>query len=191
MWGSSTRFRLQIRMIPATGEITQLGAKFTSAKGTHVTLSPFPVTPAFAGELVPSYYATGFRDDLGNLPLRFLRIDAAGDPVDEGAGNAYGGPQFGYPAGDQLRLAPLGTNGMLAITRDSLGAVGAGVLEARRNADDTISPDWLSYHGLGDAGPLDVCRLPSNHAEGDYVTATGDGDGQLRLRAYRVGDRPY
>jgi D-alanyl-D-alanine carboxypeptidase len=176
---------------PATGQITQLGSKFTSAKGTHVTLSPFPVTPAFAGELLPSYYATGFRDDLGNLALRFFRIDGAGSPVDEGAGNAYGGPQFGNPAGDQLRLAPLGTSGVLAITRDSLGALNAGVLEARRNADDTISPGWLSSHWLGDADSLDVCRLPSNHAEGDYVTATGDGDGQLRLRAYRVGDRPY
>jgi hypothetical protein len=30
------------------------------------------------------------------------------------------------------------------------------------------------------------------HAEGDYVTAVTDpGTGELRLRAYRSGDRPY
>lgn len=73
---------------PATGEITRLSSRLSSAKGSHVTLSPFPVTPAFDGELLPSYYVTGFKDSLGDLPLRFVRIDTMGDPVDEGSGNA-------------------------------------------------------------------------------------------------------
>jgi hypothetical protein len=64
--------------------------------------------------------------------------------------------------------------------------------DARRNADDGISPDQISQHTAVGAGALDFARVPSTHAEGDYVTAVTDvPTGELRLRAYRSGDRPY
>lgn len=43
------------------------------------------------------------------------------------------------------------------------GAVELAALDARRNADDSISPDRISLHTAADAGSL---RVSSTHAEG-------------------------
>ena len=65
-------------------------------------------------------------------------------------------------------------------------------LDARRNADDTISAAQVSQHTAPGAGSLELVRLPTEHAEGDYVTAVTEPlTGALHLRGYRSGDRPY
>jgi hypothetical protein len=72
------------------------------------------------------------------------------------------------------------------------GAVELIAVDARRDPDNSISPDQISQHTAPDAGSLDLAQVPSMHAEGDYVTAVTDPvSGELRLHGYRSGDRPY
>jgi hypothetical protein len=93
--------------------------------------------------------------------------------------------------GTQARLAPLGTGGLMSAISDAAGNVRLVAWDLHREADDTITPTAVAEHSISPTASLSLCRLQSAHAEGDYVTATRDGDGQLRLRAYRSGDRPY
>jgi len=172
----------------ATGAISRLGELKDWGTKSNVTISPFVVNAAFDGEFSPPvYYATAYRR-YGYLEIRFNRIDATGTPVDEGST----WPSNTIPV-DRVRLVPLGTGGLMSAIRDPQGNVRLVAWDAPRNADDKISPDSISEHEThGSASSLDLCRVPSAHAEGDYVTATTDNfDGQLRLRAYRSGDRPY
>jgi hypothetical protein len=75
---------------------------------------------------------------------------------------------------------------------DGDNEVELSVYEARRNADNTIASDFIVSHSAGVTWSPDLCRVPSAHAEGDYVVASTDTvGGELRLRAYRSGDRPY
>ena len=89
-------------------------------------------------------------------------------------------------------MAPLGVGGVLSAALGTDGTVELRAWDARRNADNTISPGRISQHTAPSAGSLDLARVPSAHAEGDYVTAVTDlPSGELRLRTYRSGDRPY
>jgi hypothetical protein len=64
--------------------------------------------------------------------------------------------------------------------------------DSLRNSDNTITPRQISQHVGPDASSLELAPVPSTHAEGDYVTAVTDPvGGELRLRGYRSGDRPY
>ena len=78
----------------------------------------------------------------------------------------------------------------MAALRDAQGHVQLTAWEVDRESDNTVEPKLVSQQQASDAISLDMCRVPSTHAEGDYVTSTRDLDGQLRLRAYRSGDRP-
>jgi hypothetical protein len=169
----------------ATGAITRLGELVQAGTRGNVEISPFFVNTTFDGELFPpAYYATAFRSS-GNLTIRFYRIDSAGDPVDEGL-------QSTAFAIEEAGLAPLGIAGVMSALRAADGTVQLIAWDARRNANNTISPDQISQHTGLDAGSLDLARVPSTHADGDYVTAVTDvPSGELRLRAYRSGDRPY
>ena len=121
----------------------------------------------------------------GNAVIRFYRIDASGTPVDEGLAT----PGI---AMDEAALAPLGTGGLLAAILTPGGSVELLAYDVFRNGNDSIADDIVSQHTGPDAGSLDLARVPSAHAEGDYVTAVTDPvGGALRLRAYRSGERPF
>ena len=143
----------------------------------------------FEGELFPPvYYATAFWNNGNFASIRFYRIDPNGTPVQEGIVT-----QTATDALD-VRLAPLGVAGLIQSVRDEDGdnAVELTVFEAARQEDNSIVPDQVSAHDAPATLSPDLCRVPSTHAEGDYVVASLDpGDSGLRLRAYRSGDRPY
>jgi hypothetical protein len=91
-----------------------------------------------------------------------------------------------------MRLAPLGTGGLMSETQDASGNIKLIAWDAHRGADNNITATTISEHTAPAGTSIDLCRLPaSTHAEGDYVTGTRDLDGYLRVRAYRSGDRPY
>jgi hypothetical protein len=169
----------------ATGEITLLGELAQASTRARVEISPFFVNTTFEGELFPPvYYATVARGG-GNAVIRFYRIDATGTPVDEGLAT----PGI---AMEEAGLAPLGTGGLLAAILTPGGSVELLAYDVFRNANDSIADDIVSQHTGPGASSLDLARVPSTHAEGDYVTAVTDpATGNLRLRAYRSGDRPF
>ncbi len=81
--------------------------------------------------------------------------------------------------------------GVVAATRDSAGDVQLTVFDAGRQADNSISPDVIAEHAaFASATSLGMCESFSTHSEGDYVTSSTGADQQLRLRAFRSGDRP-
>ncbi len=168
-----------------SGEISLLGELFQSGNRDNVEITPFYVNTTFEGELFPPvYYVTAFRSS-GNMAMRFYRIDASGDPVN--AGVASTGIQI-----DDVGVAPLGIGGVMSALHSADGTAQLIAWDALRNEDDTISPDQISRHTAPDARSLDLARVPSTHADGDYVTGVTDPlSGALRLRGYRSGDRPY
>ncbi len=170
---------------PVTGAVTRLGELAQAGSRDQVEITSFSVNTTFAGELFPpAYYATGFRSS-GDAAIRFYRIDASGTPVSEALWNSG-------QAADDVGVAALGTGGVMTALLEPGGAVELVAVDARRNADYTISPTQISQHTAPDAGSLDLARVPSTHAEGDYVTAVTDPlSGALLLRAYRSGDRPH
>jgi D-alanyl-D-alanine carboxypeptidase len=166
-----------------TGAISRLGHLVEQGNRDRVEISPFLVD-AVDGELFPPvHYATAFRIG-GQAAIRFYRIDASGAPVAAGLA-ATTSPVEG------IDVAPLGTGGVLAALRGVDGSVELVAWEALRLANFII-PDQVSQHETADAGSLDLASVPSTHAEGDYVTGVTDPvSGELRLRGYRSGDRPY
>ena len=172
----------------ATGKISKLGELQEPFNHANVAITPIAVATASGERQAPEYFAVGYRNTIGApgyLELSVNRIDATGEPVHEG--HLY---NSGIPA-EQVRLAPLGTGGLMAALRDAQGHVQLTAWDVARESDDTIDPTLVSQQQASDAISLDMCRVPSAHAEGDYVTSTRDLDGQLRLRTYRSGDRPY
>lgn len=173
----------------ATGAISRLGELFENIAKSNVAISPLPVETVAPGELFPPvYYATASWDDGGNASIRYYRIDATGTPVKEGQATVSATSAY------DVRVAPLGVAGVITSARDDDGdnEVELSVYEARRNPDNTIASDFIVQHSTGVTWTPDLCRVPSTHAEGDYVVASTDiPGGELRLRAYRSGDRPY
>jgi hypothetical protein len=107
-------------------------------------------------------------------------------PVNEGTTYSAGA----FP-GDRIKLAPLGTGGLMAAVTESSALQHLEAWDLHRNANDTIVPTQVATRDLLD-GSVDFCRLPlSTHADGDYVTATRSVDGLLHVQAWRSGDRPY
>jgi D-alanyl-D-alanine carboxypeptidase len=171
-----------------TGAISQLGVNAAMGSDpTSISVAPLDVKTFSPGELFPpAYYAVGERTGGGQLDITFFRIRADGVPLNE----------FGIAATGagvrEVRIASLGASGILAATRDDDGDVRLFVYEADRQPNDNIAADLVSEHEAPDAGSLELARVPSTHAEGDYVTSVTDPVGALlRLRAYRSGDRPY
>ena len=172
--------------VDAAGAITRLGE--TALNGIRVNLSTaaLPVETVYAGELFPpAYYAVGYRAVGENLAMRIFRIAADGTPTEEGsAGLASVGAQ-------DVRLEVLGVAGLIAAGRDSAGDVDLTVLDAARQSDNSIDLDIVAEHpAFGGATSLGMCESFSTHSEGDYVTSSTGADQQLRLRAFRSGDRP-
>jgi hypothetical protein len=90
-------------------------------------------------------------------------------------------------------VASLGVSGIIQSVRDGgSGQLELTVIEAARNGDNSITADAVAEHtGPAVAAP-DICRVPSTHAEGDYVVASLDPViSQLSLAGYRSGDRPF
>ena len=172
--------------VNAAGGITRLGE--TALNGIRVNLSTaaLPVQPVYAGELFPpAYYAVGFRDAAGTFALRFFRIAADGTPTSEAS---VGVATLGA---ETVQLEGLGVAGLIAATRNSTGDVELTVFDATRQADNSIAPDIIAQHpAYGGATSLGMCESFSTHSEGDYVTSSTGVDLQLRLRAFRSGDRP-
>jgi D-alanyl-D-alanine carboxypeptidase len=173
----------------ATGKISQLGENVRPFAVSGVTISPFYVNEAFAGELFPPpYYAVAFHNDENELQIDFYRVDGTGVPVFE---STTWSSDADVP-GNWMRLAPLGTGGLMSETLDASGNIKLIAWDAHRGADNNITATTISEHTAPAGTSIDLCRLPSStHAEGDYVTGTRDLDGYLRVRAYRSGDRPY
>lgn len=169
----------------ATGEITLLGELAQASTREKVEISPFFVNTTFEGELFPPvYYATVARGG-GDAIIRFYRIDATGAPDDEGLLTTG-------VAMEEAGLAPLGTGGLFAAILMPGGAVELLAYDVNRDDDNSIEDDVVSQHTAPAAGSVDLARVPTTHAEGDYVTAVTDLlSGELRLRQYRSGDRPY
>lgn len=174
---------------PSTGVITRLGELLEDRSITHVAIAPLPVETVYEGELFPPvYYSTAYWSEGGNAVVRFYRIDPSGTPVQEGATtvsatNAY-----------DVRVAPLGVAGVFHSARDDDGdgEIELTVYDAARQADNSIAADRIVQHFAPETMSPDLCRVPSTHAEGDYVVASTVGvGGDLQLRAYRSGDRPY
>jgi D-alanyl-D-alanine carboxypeptidase len=167
-----------------TGEISLLGELSESGNRDRPELSAFFVNTAFEGELFPPvYYATAVRSG-GVATLRFYRINATGTPVLE--------ETWSTDVAEEVGVAPLGVAGVMYALRKADGTVELKALDARRNADNTISADQVSQHTASNAGSLELVRLPTTHAEGDYVTAATEPlSDALHLRGYRSGDRPY
>ena len=167
-----------------TGEISLMGELVQGGLRDRVAITPFFVNTVFQGELFPpAYYATSFRSG-GTEVIRYYRVGLDGTPSQEGS--STGGTV------EAVDAAPLGVGGLMVASRAADGTVELVAWEARRNADNTISPDVVSQHTAPMAAALDLARVPSTHADGDYVTAVTDvATGSLRLRAYRSGDRPF
>jgi D-alanyl-D-alanine carboxypeptidase len=174
-----------------TGTISRLGelVEPTGIFNGKVALSPLPVETVSEGELFPPvYYATAFWNAGGFSSIRFYRIAPSGIPVNEGIATSTATDAF------DVRVAPLGVAGVIQSVRDEDGdnAVELTVFEAARQEDNSIVPDLVSEHAAPATLSPDLCRVPSTHAEGDYIVASLDpADAGLRLRAYRSGDRPY
>ena len=167
----------------STGEVSLLGEHFENGNRDRPEISSFFVN-TLDGELFPPvYYATAFRSS-GGAALRFYRIDAGGTPVLE--------ETWASGTVEQVGVAPLGVAGVTYALRRADDSVELLALDARRNADNSISAEQVSQHSAPDAGSLELVRLPSEHAEGDYVTSVTEPlTGALHLRGYRSGDRPY
>ena len=172
---------------PSSGAITRLGELFEDRSITNVSIAPLPVETVYEGELFPPvYYSTVMWTEGVNATIRFYRVAPSGTPVLEGATtvsatNAY-----------DARVAPLGVSGVMHTARDddTDNEVELTVYEAARQTDNSIDADRIVQHSAGLTTSPDLCRVPSTHAEGDYVVASTAG-GDLQLRAYRSGDRPY
>ena len=64
--------------------------------------------------------------------------------------------------------------------------------DAHRNLNDSITPTQVAQENEAAASSLNLCRVPvAQYAEGRFFTGTKELDGQLHVRAYRSGDRPY
>jgi hypothetical protein len=167
-----------------TGAISLMGELLQGGLRDGVGITPFLVNTVFDGELFPpAYYATTFRSG-GMQVIRYYRVGLDGTPIQEGliAGGFV----------EEVAAARLGIGGLMVASREADGTVQLDAWEARRNDDNSISPDVVSQHTAPAAGSLDLARVPSTHADGDYVTAVTDPlSGELRLRAYRSGDRPF
>ena len=165
-----------------TGKITPSG-RWSSPETTQLAHSGRRGIPA--GELFPPvYYARGFSSG-GFAYMRFLRIDSRGHARGRGlAGSAAATQDVQWPhSGRQVSCSA---------ARSGAGDVRLEVWEARRKANNFIDDfkivDHPAYTG---ASSLDICRVPSTHSEGDYVTSSiATAGSQLSLRAFRSGDRP-
>jgi D-alanyl-D-alanine carboxypeptidase len=170
-----------------TGKISRPGELEEGFAHAHPAVAPFLVPVANDERTPPEYFAAAYRnvaDGPGNLEINFYRVDDTGKPVRvEEKWNTQ------IPA-EQIRLAPLGTGGLMFAIRDAQGHVKLRVWDAARKPDGSILDKQVVQEDEPDALSLDLCRLSTNHAEGDFLTSTRDLDGQLRLRAYRSGDRP-
>jgi hypothetical protein len=79
----------------------------------------------------------------------------------------------------------------MAAISDAAGNVQLTAWDAHRNGDDTITATQVAQENEPTATSLNLCRFPvAVHADGKYVMATKEPDGQLHLRGYRSGDRP-
>jgi len=173
---------------PTTGEISVVdGAGGVSSTGTAASVVQVRTVPP-PGPLIlggpPSYVAMAYRSAGGSLRLGFWEITFDGDF--NGAGSLNLPDQV-----TSTSLAPVDAGGLMVAARGADGLHRNIVVEVRRNPNDSVTPWWISQHNSSVASNIDLCELETSHAEGDYVTGNVDDDGDLRIRAWRVGDRPY
>jgi len=184
----SDPFLLRTWSVEPTGEIglmDTLGGGLPSGNAASV-VQVSTVRPP--GDLVlggpPSYVALAYRSDDGTLRLRFWEITLNGDFDAAGSLNLP-------DVVTSTSLAPVDAGGLMVAVQGADGVHRNIVVEVRRNPNDSVTPWWISQHNSSVASNIDLCELETSHAEGDYVTGNVDDDGDLRIRAWRVGDRPY
>jgi D-alanyl-D-alanine carboxypeptidase len=174
---------------PATGAIALAGI-FRWFNPNFHGVSITPVLPtALDGELfTPTYYALGHTVP-GGLRTDFFRLGG-------GEFGGVAGPQLkgATPvlAGDRMKVAALGTGGVMAAVNIPGESVQLQAWDAHRNADDSITATQVAQENEPAASSLNLCRIPvSLQAEGRFFTGTNELDGQFHVRAYRSGDRPF
>jgi D-alanyl-D-alanine carboxypeptidase (penicillin-binding protein 5/6) len=175
---------------PATGSIAMAGiTRNLNSNFRKVSIAPVGVTPQPWEQLfTPTYYALGHTVP-GGLRTDFLRL----------GGGEFGGPatpqyQGSTPviAGDWIKLAALGTGGVMAAVDIPGESVQLQAWDAHRNLNDSITPTQVAQETEPAATSLNLCRIPlSLQAEGRFFTGTNELDGQFHVRAYRSGDRPF
>jgi D-alanyl-D-alanine carboxypeptidase len=167
-----------------TGQITQLGSLVEPGAHTSLSIVPLAVDPLPGEASVPSFYATAYRAGT-DVFMRFYSIDQQGNPV-------FAGFQpTGVTSAADVRLSPLGDSGLMLGTRTGTGGVELAVWEGRRLPGGIAAYQISDHPAYDGASSVGLCRLPSTHAEGDYLASSiGASDGHLTLRAYRSGDRP-
>ena len=174
----------------ATGSITQAGiAHFYNMNFHNVSIAPIMVTPLpweplFHALLLRAGAHAAGRSTDGLLPPRRRRVRRRRTPQFQGATPLI--------AGDRMKLSALGVGGVMAAVNIPGESVQLQAWDAHRNANDSITPTPVAQENEPAASSLNLCRIPvSVQAEGRFFTGTKEPDGQLHLRAYRSGDRPY
>jgi len=182
---------------PVAGTIAAVGSFSTGIAANRVSITAIPVEPRLPDDEIfaPVYFATAVRTDAG-----FLRIFYAGVDFD------FSGFKDFTKRGDTTAttdvilerpsLVPFGSSGLVTAIKDGGSKQKLIVWESRRNADDTITPYRIAEHQVPtfESSSIEVCSVPTTHAEGDLVSSNlalvGGLEGALQVRAWRIADRP-
>jgi hypothetical protein len=153
--------------------------------GSGLSIVAAPVEALPDEIITDKFYAIGYRRASGGLGLIYTRVKSNGE-LGALSTVATGG---GISA---VELAPFGTSGILSLARLTAGTLRPIVWETRRNANGTVTGFRISDHATThSAAEPEVCATATTRAEGDFIAGSRDGlGGIIRLRGWRVGDRP-
>jgi hypothetical protein len=172
--------------VDASGTISLMAQYFYGSTAAGLATSPAFVEPLDDGDLFPpSFYAHAYRSE-NQLHIRFSVLDDQGSPLP-----ASGGLDLPEDL-TNLRLEPFGSSGLLIVGRQADGSSRFLVIETRRSNANTIKPYVIAEHTSLTGTDFEVCRQFTTHAEGDFLVARRmTTSNELRVSAYRVGDRPF
>jgi hypothetical protein len=194
---SGTVANLLWSLDPLAGTIAAVGSFSTGIVASSVSVTMAPVESRLPDDEIfaPAYFATAIRTDTGLLEILYSAVDfdfnGFKDFSKRGDTSVTTDLMLEPPA-----VVPFGTSGLVTAIRDDVGRQKLIVWETRRNTDDTITPYRIAEHEVStyDSKSIEVCSIPTTHAEGDFVSSNlavaGGLQGSLQLRAWRIGDRP-
>lgn len=176
----------------ASGTLSLAGDIWASTAATQLAHRALPVPDSLLGP-IESLYATAMRDEGGHLYIRLSHIAADGTLTHAGTSKMTQIASTGA-----IELRPFGKDGLIVASRDETGELRLSVWEIRSYYDGPTDPGpyrayLVSETVASDAnwGVHGLVSVPTTHAEGDFVTGTRSGSGEVRLQGWRVGDRPY
>ncbi len=182
---------------PVAGTIAAVGSFGTSIAASRVSITAIPVEQRLPDDEIfrPIYFATAVRTNGGFLRIVYGGVDFDFDGFKDFTKRGDTGPTTDVVL-ERPSVVPFGTSGLVTAIKDGEAKQRLVVWESRRNADDTITPYRIAEHQVPtfDSSSIEVCAVPTNHAEGDLVSANlavvGGLDGSLQVRAWRIADRP-